>query len=528
MHGRARLSTAKLTKSQPSATSAAGARTPRVCNFPPFEYSAGASAIRTAAEAGLHLDPWQQDVLTRALGVRDEDGLWSAFEVGVMVSRQNGKGSILEARVLAGLLLLGESLIVWTAHEMKTSLEAQRRVNHLFQTTPDLHRRVKRYNSQRGDEGIELHTGQRLRFIARSKNSGRGFTGDCIILDEAYELSDEEMDALMPTLSARENPQLWYTSSPPLNSISGAHLFRVRARGEQPNPDRLAWFDWGVEGRLDQLDEVDVADRRLWAASNPAYGIRIADWFIERELGALSKKGFARERLGIWPPDLSRNFQAIPAADWEDARDPLSRIDGTFALAVAVSLDRSQAAICAAGFRPDGLAHVEVTGNAHVVDSRPGTGWVVPRLIEIVKRRLPCALVIDAGGPAGSLIADVDNAIAAEKALVDRQGKPVLQVTRIGTSDVARGYGMFFDGISGEDRDGRIVRHLGQPELTAAVAGAVTRSMGPGATTWDAKNALVDITPLVAATNALYGLAVYGHADEGPIELEGRLFGEGS
>jgi hypothetical protein len=85
---------------------------------------------------------------------------------------------------------------------------------------------------------------------------------------------------------------------------------------------------------------------------------------------------------------------------------------------------------------------------------------------------------------------------------------------------------MFFDGVAGEDRDGRIIRHLGQPELTSAVAGAVTRSMGPGATTWDAKNALVDITPLVAATNALYGLAVYGHIDDGPIQLEGRLFGE--
>ena len=35
------------------------------------------------------------------------DGNWSAFEVGVNVPRQNGKGGIIEARELAGLFLLG-------------------------------------------------------------------------------------------------------------------------------------------------------------------------------------------------------------------------------------------------------------------------------------------------------------------------------------------------------------------------------------------------------------------------------------
>jgi hypothetical protein len=38
-------------------------------------------------------------------------GSWAAFTVGLMVSRQNGKGSILEARELAGLFLLGERFL---------------------------------------------------------------------------------------------------------------------------------------------------------------------------------------------------------------------------------------------------------------------------------------------------------------------------------------------------------------------------------------------------------------------------------
>jgi hypothetical protein len=52
----------------------------------------------------------------------------------------------------------------------------------------------------------------------------------------------------------------------------------------------------------------------------------------------------------------------------------------------------------------------------------------------------------------------------------------------------------------------RNLRHLGQPELTAAVAGAGKRSIGD-ASAWDRRNAAVDITPLVAATNALWGYA---------------------
>jgi hypothetical protein len=52
----------------------------------------------------------------------------------------------------------------------------------------------------------------------------------------------------------------------------------------------------------------------------------------------------------------------------------------------------------------------------------------------------------------------------------------------------------------------RNLRHLGQPELTAAVAGASKRSIGD-ASAWERRNASVDITPLVAATNALWGWA---------------------
>ena len=77
--------------------------------------SSGVEAAELAAAAGLFLDDWQRLALDVALGER-ADGRWAAFEVGLVVSRQNGKGSILEARELAGLFLFGGRLILHSAH----------------------------------------------------------------------------------------------------------------------------------------------------------------------------------------------------------------------------------------------------------------------------------------------------------------------------------------------------------------------------------------------------------------------------
>lgn len=82
-----------------------GSQTPRIDVTPLYFTSAGDDAVDLAAVAGLHLDPWQQHVLRGALGER-VDGRWKAFEVGLIVPRQNGKGSILEARELAGMFFV--------------------------------------------------------------------------------------------------------------------------------------------------------------------------------------------------------------------------------------------------------------------------------------------------------------------------------------------------------------------------------------------------------------------------------------
>lgn len=464
-----------------------GSRTPRVCSYPRARSSAGGEAIELAESAGLFLDPWQQDVLVAALG-EDDRGRWAAPDVGLVVPRQNGKGAVLEARELAGLFLFGES-ILHTSHEFKTSMDHYRRLEAKIRATPDLDRKVHSYPKAPGTEGVVLKDGRALRFMARTKGSGRGFPADVVIFDEAFALTEDQAAALGPTMLARPNPQSWYTSSPPLDGTSGEPLFALRARGEAPGgTEGLCWFDWGAEMG------VDPDDREAWWAANPAMGYRVSERGLARERLRLSAEGFARECLGVWPRTSAEQWSVIPRSDWRAAADPESMAEDPVAFAVTMSTDREWVTICAAGRRADGLYHVVV------VDRRLGSGWVIERLKQLVEKWKPCAVVIDKGSPAASLAAEAEEA--------------GLVLTPITARDVAAAAGAFFDGIAGRPapdpdtgemgRDPRVIRHRDQVELSAAVAGAMRRVLST-AWAWDQLGATVDITPLIGVSNALWG-----------------------
>ena len=204
--------------------------------------TAGAEAVELAEAAGLHLDPWQQHVLEVALN-EAADGRWAAFEVCLLVARQNGKGSILEALELAALFTLRLPLTLATAHEFKTAKDAFRRVSGIIKANDFLFSRVAAMPRNPSEFGIDLLTGERLRFIARSSGSGRGYTADLVIIDEAFRLDGGAMAALLPTLSAAPNPMIWYASSAPMSTSEQLHAVRRRALTAVSggDPGRLAF-----------------------------------------------------------------------------------------------------------------------------------------------------------------------------------------------------------------------------------------------------------------------------------------------
>jgi hypothetical protein len=481
-------------------------------NVPRFRTSAGAEAIELAEVAGLTCDPWQCDVLVDSLGETGK-GAWAAFEVAVVVGRQNGKGSILEARVLAGLNLFDEKLILWSAHETKTAFEAFRRVEELFTNVDALRRQVKKVSHANGDEGIELRNGARLRFVARTKGSGRGFSADLVILDEAYALTDDQISALLPTLSSRANPQIWYTSSPPLDGITGDQLYRLRKRAQAGDP-ALAYFDWGVQGvdlaDLGELDAagkllVDLDDRKLWKTTNPSYGVvrsngsrGITEGFVERERGTMSPVDFARERLGIWPRKIEGGSGVVDLDHWRTLGDAFAERPRDVVFAADVNPARTHGVIAACGF-VDGRAQVAI------VDYRPGTHWIVERLATLCKTWDPLAVAIDVKGPVGSLLLDLAEAGIEPPEDRERPGRGTLIVPTAG--ETAQAFGLFVDAV----RDSTM-RHADDGPLNLAISGAAVRPLA-GGSAWDRK-AGADISPLVAATLAHWALHVRSVPDD--------------
>jgi hypothetical protein len=460
-----------------------GAQRPRIFAAPPASSSAGREAVQLAQLAGLHLDPWQAFVLEHALA-EGPGGKWAAFEIGVVVPRQNGKGALLEARELAGLFLLGERMIIHSAHQFDTSLEAFYRLLGLIEGTPDLSRRVKRVSKSHGEEGIELTSGQRIRFRTRTKGGGRGFSCDCLILDEAMILPEVSQAALLPTLAARPNPQVWYTGSAVDQRVHehGIVLTRVRERGIRGDEEGLAYFEWSVAAELaEAVDERVATAPESWAQANPGLAIRMKHEHVAREQRSMDPRSFGVERLGAgdWP-DTSKNGGVIPLSVWQALADSQSHAVDPVCFAIDMPPDRSVVTIAAAGRRPDGLRHVEI------VDRLPAHA-VVDRLVELTRRHKHVGLVVDPKSPAGSLISDLNQRLNFE-------------VTEVTANEHAQACGMLYDAATAEEPT---LRHLGTPELEAAIKGALKRTLGD-AWAW-ARKAGTDVSPLVAATLANWG-----------------------
>ncbi|MFJ4990059.1 terminase [Streptomyces sp. NPDC088732] len=444
-------------------------------------------------------------------------GDWSAFEVGVNVPRQNGKGGIIEARELWGLFVGGEELILHSAHEFKTAKNAFRRIERLIKGCPDLHRRVKRYWQTTGEESIELHTGELLRFIARSKGSGRGFTGWTNILDEDMILGDDEMDALLPTMAAVANPQIWYLGSAGIGALS-VQLGRLRRRALQalekgvPDPS-LAYFEWSIDPHVDECrpdcaDHDDAGSDEAILKANPATGYRLSLEKSRNERLTMSTEGFARERLGVgvYPSEEEDTWSVIDEDAWRALEDGTSRPSDPVVFSIDMPPERSHAAICVAG-RSGKSVHVEV------VEHRPGIGWVIPRAVELALKWDPAAWVIDGGGPAGSLISGLQDAL---KAAAAEQGVDLkaLEVTTPKVREIGQATGQFIDSVADQT-----TVHLGNAPLTTALAGAELRPLGD-ASAWARRGVDVDISPLVAGTLARWGLVTLPEEeDEGAPNL---------
>lgn len=494
-----------------------GSQTPRVSNYPAYDLSAAPEIIDLAASAGLHLDEWQKYVLTHGLGM-DRAGEYTARRVSCWVPRQNGKGAIIEALELAWLFLLDEELIIHSAHQHRTSKRAYARLEKLIRNTPAMFKRVKAFRQTNGEHEIELHDGRLLQYTTRSRTAVRGFSSPKLVLDEAQELNSEQIAAIMPTVSAMPNWQIWFFGTPP--DDPAAWVYGLKEDGEAGRP-RLAHFDWGVSLVAEAPGTYEkAADIELAYAANPAMGdapgCRIEPETVEDEYrpSGLGVK-YPQERLGAWKPRALEGGGVIDPRVWAQLVDLESKRVGDVALAVDVTPLRDHASISMFGLRVDGLGHVQTVVYGEGVD------WVVGKLRDLIAVLDPVAIALDPKGGAGSLLgdltADVELGGLALSAPADPEHPDRGDLALPQAYEVAQATGQFIDAVREQK-----LRHVGQTELTSAVANAKPRPLAD-AVAWGRKQSDVDISPLVSATLARWAFVTRINAKPKAQELTGSL-----
>jgi hypothetical protein len=454
------------------------------------------------AEVGKPLLPWQREYCRDSLG-RRVDGKWSSYESGLFVARQNGKGVCIEARELYSLFILRTHRIIHSAHLFDTSREAFERLMEIIDGSDWLTKRVARVNRAHGKEGIELTAragGGALKYKARTLHGARGFSAEEIFLDEAYALVVGHMAAISPTLATLPNPAIGYFSSPPDDKTgpmpADAYLPSVRKRGLAGDPRMTYWEFSPAEG-------YDPADVEVRYGCNPSLGYLIQEEYLDDQfrifLSAGKLENYSTEHLGAWAPDQDERWSVISEDQWTAAEDAASAPLDPIVFSISMNYERSHTCIGLAGARADGDLHVEVPP----LDHRPGSGWVVARAKELNERWKPARWIV--AGAAASLIPELEEALAVE-------------VQKMTTADSAIAFGMLFDGLTrkpgelaadqaeGEEpRPVRRVWHRPSPTLATTMAGAKSRSSGAEGTTWESRDVSVDMSPVRAVTDALWG-----------------------
>ena len=435
----------------------------------------GHEAAAIAKRLGAPLMPWQRQVVDVALELT-EDGLPAFREIRVTVPRQQGK-------TLAMLSLMVHRCVMWGETPQRVMYSAQTgkdaREKMLDDFAPAIERSalkstLRRVNRGMGNESINFRSGSFVKKLESSDSSGHGKTNHQAIIDEAFKDVDARREqALVPSMSTVADAQLFIIST--AGTAASSYLWEKVESGRQladaGRTDGIAYFEWSAP------DDADADDPATWRECMPALNHTINEAVVRHARESLSDSEFRRAYLNQWT--AQQVDSVIPGPAWSACFDASSSAGDRLVFAADVTPDRSASSIAVASVRADGLTHLEV------VEHAPGTAWLASRAAELVGR-WSGSVLLDAGGPAGSLVHD----LAA-------RGVPVSPVSG---ADVGRACGWLLDQVLA----GR-VRHIGQRPLDVAVEAASRLTMGD-AWRWSRRSSSVDISPLVACTLALWGV----------------------
>lgn len=489
---------------------------PRICVVPESASSRGEEAVEFVRSVGLTLDDWQEFVLREMLGV-DANGRWAADEVGLTLSRQNGKTVVAVARELCALFLFGDELVIHSAHERPASFEAFLMLISAIEGSADLSSKVKAIRRQAGNEGVDLLEGGRIRYRTRTKGGGRGFACDTLVLDESHTLSDAAMAAMVPMLQTRIG-QAFYLGTAVDKTIHehGAVFTLLRERARSGQSERLFYAEWsplipldehGREAGPDDLDDEFLDDELNIRAANPALATgRLTLEAIAMERRSLSRRAFAVERLscGDRPTAASEGDGPFSVERWLELVDEASQPLEPLVLSVDFN-PAGRAAFAAAGRREDGKVHAGLVASDLQVE---GTTVDTPGSLGEVLRNFVREHVTD-----DHVLVDERVLRAHTKELIeDATYAMVVPVTTSGYADACDR----LVALVNEDR----LRHVGSKTLTDSLKVARARPFGDSFL-WSRRLSAGDCSPVIAMTLAAAAAADVDGSANDAIQIYG-------
>lgn len=438
--------------------------------------------------------PWQQQVADVVLEVNPKTGLLQYRTIIITVPRQSGKTTLLLSLMVQRAIGLGvRQNIVYTAQTQKAARKKWEE-EHVAALNSSAFKGMYRVKYGMGTEQIKWDNGSRHSLTAPTEKAGHGETIDQATIDEAFAQEDNRLEqALRPAMITRPQPQLYVVST----AGTGKSIYlkdkvdkgRALIDGGNRN-SQTAYFEWSAH------EDEDPGSLETWYKCMPALGHTISVDAIRSDYEDMKLAEFRRAYLNQWSDEIPELWLVINEQDWDTVLWEESFIPEGNPLAFGLDCtpERSFGTIVVAGTNQIGNVHVEIPSSESrgMIDHRPGTSWIVPRMVELYERWNPCAVIIQPNGPAATFIPELE-------------AKGVKVVTP-SASAYAGACGFIYDSVYTQR-----VAHLGQHPFAVALAGAQKLDLSEGAWKWNRKAVTVDISPLVAMTLATWGLSSYGH-----------------
>lgn len=464
-----------------------GNQKPRLDYFKNGDIWLADKTIRLLDHYGIKLLEWQKQILYRWMAVEeDENGAWKWVntDCGLLVPRQNGKSELMIARIVGGMIFLGEALI-YTAHSDKTVEEIKRRVLRFFY---DAEAEVRDMLTDEFDKEpksldyVELRNRGRCVFRTRTRTGGLGSTNDVLLLDEDQEETDAQQEALLPTISAgkTQNHQTIRVGTPPSGGGNGTVFIRMRKRVLDRKAPDVCWQEWSVEHITEPSDE------DAWYETNPSLGYFLMKSAVRSEAQKMAVDSFNKMRLG-WVAGVE-SMRAIADEQWQPlaVSEVVVPDHPNLVYAVKFAPDGSAVSLAVGIIMPDTKVHVEI------VERKPlsaGTMWIAQWLLE--RWRKANKIIID--GAAGTQLL-VEELVRSERKLSKRILTP-------NAREAGAAYADFYTGIE----NGQLT-HFNQPALNISIRTVKKRSIGKdGMFGYASMNPDIQSDPTEAVALAYYG-----------------------